>query len=306
MSDYESIAPVTETVDDLTDKIVNRQLDLRMVMALAGERELNAREQVIMDSLKQERGESLFSDMLYALTHKTFPSRQAKTIWAEIGEHRSGLLEQLGRDPGIMVSTHDYLANKSGLLKNVSLIEERKLDSLADVAVHDGLTGLMDKTTFNRRLKEEIERQHRYGGRLSLVLLDIDHFKKLNDTFGHADGDLVLQQVADLIKDQVRTTDVAARHGGEEFAVMLVGVGLRAGATFAERLRQTIEETFENTPYKTTVSSGVAESFEDDKEFTHLDLIKAADAQLYKAKDAGRNCVKMMPLPPEKNKPSAA
>ena len=294
MNEYNTgMSALVESVEDFTDKLSSKQLDLRMVMALAGERDLNAREELIIDKLRDERGESLFSDMLYALTHKTFPSRQARIIWGEIDGHRKQLFTTLGRDPGFMVATHDYLTNHSGLLRNVSLIEESKLTSLADVATHDGLTGLLDKRTFNRRLEEEIARQSRYGGRLAMVIVDIDNFKKLNDTFGHADGDIIIQQVADLMKEEARTTDVAARYGGEEFVVLLIGVGLQAGTTFAERLRANIEDRFKNTPYKTTISAGVAVSVKGDMVQSADEFIRKSDEQLYKAKHAGRNQVCM-------------
>lgn len=284
---------VTETTttatEDLADRLVDKSLDLRLVLALAGDRELTAREESRLSNLKEERGESLFSDMLYALTHQTFPSRQAKTIWGDISTHRQSMTSQLGRDPGLSVATHDFLSNTSGLIKNLSLIEESKLANLADVATHDGLTGLIDKATFHRKLEDEIHRQHRYGGKLSLVLADIDHFKKLNDTFGHADGDLVLTQVADIIQQQARATDVAARFGGEEFSVLLIGVDHKAAYIFAERLRQTIETKFTDTPYKLTISLGLAESTAE-KETTET-LVRQADAALYAAKNGGRNTV---------------
>lgn len=280
----------SKVADDLTDKLANRALDIRMVMAIAGKRDLNAREQLIVEKLKDERGESLFSDMLYALTHKTFPARQAKTVWAEIGAHQQELQAKLGRDPGLMVATHDFLANSAGLLKNLSLIEENKLNSLADIATQDGLTGLMDKRTFLRKVDEELLRQHRYGGRLSLVMIDIDHFKKLNDTFGHADGDIILSQVAEMMKAQARSSDMCARYGGEEFGILLIGVGLAAGKTFAERLRQRIENRFAETDYKVTISAGIAASLQGDE--TDADkLIRAADKKLYQAKESGRNQV---------------
>jgi diguanylate cyclase (GGDEF)-like protein len=288
--------PSGDSVDDLADKLTGLDLDLRMVLALAGDRDLNAREELIVEKLRAERGENLFSDMLYALTHKAFPSRQAKIVWEEIDAHRQKLKQQLSRDPGITVAAHDYLSNRSGLLKNVTLIEDAKLSSLADVATHDGLTGLMDKATFTRRAKEELERQHRYGGFLSLLLLDIDHFKKLNDTFGHADGDIVLQQVAEIVRAQARTTDITGRIGGEEFGVLLIGVNQGEGLIFAERLRQSIENRFKNTPYKLTISAGLAESPQED----HLSadaFFRLADAELYRAKDAGRNRVCTMTSP---------
>ena len=263
---------------------------MRIIAALAGDRELNAREEAILEKLRRERGEGLFSDMLYALTHKAFPSRQARTIWGEICRHREALSKQLQRDPGIAVSAHDFLTNKAGLLKSLSLIEEQKLHMLANGATHDGLTGLMDKKAFLNRLQEELSRQHRYGGLLSLVLLDIDHFKRLNDTHGHADGDAVLVQVADILREQTRTTDLPARYGGEEFAVLLIGVSQAGGLTFCERLRQRVASFFAETPYDCTISLGLAESLQTENASAN-DLIRRADKQLYHAKHNGRNRV---------------
>lgn len=266
------------------------RLDIRIVTALAGDRELNAREQEVVDKMQSERGESLFSDMLYALTHKTFPSRQAKTLWAEIGGHRGTLAQKLGRDPGITVATHDYLANVSGLIKGAGLIEEEKLTKLANSATRDGLTGLFDKTTFGHILNEETSRSLRYERPMTLVVADIDHFKNLNDTHGHADGDIVLTEVAQIIQDQCRTTDIPARVGGEEFAIVLAEVPQEAGVIFAERLRQAIEKHFQKTPYAVTMSLGVAGIVPSETE-TPDAIFRRGDAALYESKSGGRNKV---------------
>lgn len=263
-------------------------LDLRLVMALAGERGLNAREEQMVERLKQERGEGLFADMLYALTRKSFPTKQAKTLWAEIGDHRMNLRQTLGRDPGVTLAAHDYLVNISGLLKGAGLIEEQKFQTLATSASRDGLTGLYDKTTFARILQDELTRQARYGRPVTLALVDIDHFKKLNDTFGHADGDAVLAQVAELIAGQARGSDSCGRFGGEEFGVVLPEVDTYAGKLLAERIRSAVEKAFEGTPYKTTVSVGVATGTPGVKP---EDLVRAADSALYAAKRGGRNRV---------------
>ncbi|PZP39588.1 MAG: GGDEF domain-containing protein [Pseudomonas fluorescens] len=265
-------------------------LDLRLVMALAGERDLNARELQIVDKLKGERGEGLFADMLYALTRKSFPSRQAKLLWGEIGDHRKKLQGILNRDPGVALAAHDYLVNVSGLLKTAGLIEEQKFQALATVASRDGLTGLYDKTTFARLMEEELSRQARFGRPVTLVLIDIDHFKQLNDTHGHADGDVVLAQVAELIAAQARSTDSCGRFGGEEFGVILPEVDTHAGAVLAERVRAAVERAFAHTPYSVTVSLGVATGSSGVKAD---DLVRAADAALYEAKRGGRNCVRV-------------
>lgn len=280
----------TPQVDPVAEFTRQTPLDLRLVMALAGERELNARELQIVDKLKQDRGEGLFADMLYALTRKSFPSRQAKLLWGEIGDHRKKLQEILHRDPGVTLAAHDYLVNVSGLLKGAGLIEEQKFQTLATVASRDGLTGLYDKATFTRLMGEELARQARFGRPVTLVLLDIDHFKMLNDTFGHADGDVVLAQVAELIAAQARSTDSCGRFGGEEFGVVLPEVDTHAGGVLAERIRNAIEKAFVGTPYAVTVSLGVATGNSGVKSD---DLIRAADAALYEAKRAGRNCVRI-------------
>lgn len=280
----------TTPVDPVAEFTRQVPLDLRLVMALAGERELNARELQIVDKLKQERGEGLFADMLYALTRKSFPSRQAKLLWGEIGDHRKKLHDILHRDPGVTLAAHDYLVNVSGLLKGAGLIEEQKFQTLATVASRDGLTGLYDKTTFARLLNEELSRQARFGRPVTLVLVDIDHFKMLNDTHGHADGDVVLAQVAELIAQQARSTDSCGRFGGEEFGVVLPEVDTHAGGLLAERIRSAVERHFEGTAYNVTVSLGIATG---NSGVRADDLVRAADAALYDAKRAGRNCVRV-------------
>lgn len=282
-----SDAPHSDLLAELNRRTV---LDLRLVMALAGERELNAREQHVVEKLRHERGEGLFADMLYALTHKSFPTKQAKILWADIGDHRAKLLKQLGRDPGITLAAHDFLVNVSGLLRGAGLIEEQKFMAMATVASRDGLTGLYDKTTFARLMDDELNRQARFGRPVALVLMDIDHFKRLNDTFGHADGDAVLAQTGDIILQAARSTDICGRFGGEEFAILLPEVDAHAGAVLAERIRAMVQTAFADTPYLVTASFGVASGHPGVKAD---DLIRATDAALYRAKHNGRNRVWM-------------
>lgn len=278
----------TPSLNDVADLVTPSPVDLRLVEAMAGERTMNAREQQTVDKLKAERGESLFSDMLYTLTRRKFPSRQAKTLWADITGHRVNLKKILGRDPGLSVAGHDYLTNVAGLMRNVGMIEEGKFNLLATVAVHDGLTGLYDKTTLTRMLEDELHRAIRYKRPLTLVLADIDYFKKLNDTHGHADGDVVLQQVADIIKKHCRNTDVPGRFGGEEFAMMLTEADAASAVVFAERIRSAVEIQFKGSIYQVTLSLGLADVQPNDD---ILALIKRADASLYQAKNTGRNKV---------------
>ena len=294
MQPGDSIKTTDGTLDEIASAAQRPPLDLRLVLALAGDRPMNEREKQQAEKLQEERGETLFTDLLYALTRKQFPSRQAKTLWGDIGHHRTKLQKMLGRDPGVAVAAHDYLSNVTRLTSTMGMIEEHKLRALSAAASHDGLTGLYDKTTFSRLLREELNRQMRRKRPTTLLMADIDHFKKINDTFGHADGDMVIQQVADILRQQARTSDVVGRCGGEEFGVLMPEEELESGRTAAERIRLAVERHFHNTPYKATISIGVATYLGGDTipaESAADEIARAADSALYEAKRTGRNRV---------------
>ncbi len=156
----------------------------------------------------------------------------------------------------------------------------------------DGLTELHNKRYFTESLEKEISRAKRYERPFSLVLFDIDHFKKINDTYGHLAGDAVLRQLGALIRGRVRRDDTPARTGGEEFAVILPEVACDGAVLLADKLRRAVEEAtfrFEGTIIPVTVSLGVAEwnPAEDDP----AELVKRSDEKLYEAKRSGRNRV---------------
>jgi diguanylate cyclase (GGDEF)-like protein len=154
----------------------------------------------------------------------------------------------------------------------------------------DGLTELHNKRFFNEALEREMSRTRRYAREFSLLLFDIDHFKKINDTYGHLAGDSVLRQLGALVRNKVRRDDVPARTGGEEFSVIVPEVSLEGAIQLAEKLRASIEGSvfrFEGTKIPVTVSIGVAEWTEDIQD--PADLVKRADERLYEAKRSGRN-----------------
>jgi len=158
-------------------------------------------------------------------------------------------------------------------------------------AIFDDLTGLHNRRYFNERLLDEVERSRRYSTPLSLLLCDIDHFKRVNDTCGHPAGDAVLSQVAGLLRDKLRQSDLVARYGGEEFGVLLLNTGKQQAIQVAESLRCGVEKaTFAATAgMPVTISIGVATLGED---ASSLDsLIDRADKGLYCAKASGRNQV---------------
>ena len=164
---------------------------------------------------------------------------------------------------------------------------------LAQLAVTDGLTGLYNHRHFHERLALEVERSHRSGLPLSLLMLDVDHFKQFNDSFGHPAGDEVLRQLARVLADTRRANDVVARYGGEEFAVILVDTAKFTAAKVAERVRARVYgHDFSEAAQRAGrlgVSIGVA-TFPDDGGDAEA-LVRAADTALYAAKRAGRNRV---------------
>lgn len=163
---------------------------------------------------------------------------------------------------------------------------------LYELAITDGLTKLFIHRYFQARLEEEIVRAKRYHACCSLILFDIDHFKKFNDTYGHQQGDIVLMEVAKLVKLTVRdTVDIPARYGGEEFAIILPETDAKGALLVAERFRKTIEAfdfPGQEQALKVTISLGVS-TFPDHASEKNV-LIKKADVALYECKNRGRNC----------------
>jgi diguanylate cyclase (GGDEF)-like protein len=169
------------------------------------------------------------------------------------------------------------------------------LDTLKRFATVDGLTGVLNHRAFKEKLFEEVYRARRYDHSLTLLMLDLDDFKKINDSYGHLYGDYMLRVVSDIIKNNIRMVDIVARYGGEEFTVILANAEKEAVLGTAERIRRKIAEfPFEQDGVRSsvTVSIGMA-SFPDDSH-DGLSLIQAADDAMYKAKKAGKNRVQMI------------
>ena len=217
----------------------------------------------------------------------------------------TGEAEQEDKVEGLELGADDYItkpfqypellarirAGKRIVDLQKELVEtNRRLELLS---ITDGLTRLHNHRYFQDELARAFEESQRYQRPLSLAMIDIDFFKKFNDTYGHAVGDDVLKCAAELYRKSVRSTDLVARYGGEEFAVMMPETALEDGITFAEKIRQMIETTPLDTqqgPLHVTVSIGVA-SVPHSRIRSAKELIVAADKALYRAKKNGRNQV---------------
>lgn len=183
-------------------------------------------------------------------------------------------------------------------IQNANYVERVK-----QLAYLDGLTGIFNRRYFELRLAEEMERARRFSSSMTIVIIDIDHFKRLNDEFGHLLGDEVLRQVSSIFHQNVRKIDVVCRYGGEEFAILLSQTDPNYAVEIAEKLRRTVEAwQFPGVPRPVTISAGVA-TFPGHGS-TRDEVVKAADAGLYAAKQAGRNRVVLTAEPQTKNNPA--
>jgi len=160
-------------------------------------------------------------------------------------------------------------------------------------ATTDRMTKLFSHHYFQKILDDEMNRAHRYSTTFSLIMLDIDFFKQFNDTYGHLQGDIIIKDIAKILRRTVRNIDFSARYGGEEFAVVLPEVDAEGAAVVAERIRKSIEDSDfsgEEGPVHVTVSMGVAE-FKPKKMRSPSQIIAEADKALYQSKETGRNRV---------------
>src|SRR6478609_1753461 len=201
---------------------------------------------------------------------------------------KSILIRDLGSTNGTYVNDEpvDEYVLPGGDIENAYHEEIYRLTTV------DGLTQIFNKRYFMDTIEREVARAHRYRRALSLVMFDIDHFKKVNDGFGHLAGDYVLKHLAQTVRTKIRREDCFARYGGEEFAIVLPEIDAANAVPFAEKIRQIVEKTefkFENTRIPVTISMGVATI--DAKPTDAAALIKRADERLYEAKAAGRNRV---------------
>ena len=173
---------------------------------------------------------------------------------------------------------------------SISIANAQLHAEIEKLATTDGLTGLYNHRRFQENLTEEFKRLNRNSSSVSLLLTDIDYFKKVNDNYGHPVGDIVLKGVSKIIRDEIRDVDVPARYGGEEFAVILPGTDAEGAKNIAERLRKAVMDTTfsaDGKPLKITISIGIATAPVDAK--GKEELIEKTDKALYHAKHNGRN-----------------
>jgi diguanylate cyclase (GGDEF)-like protein len=229
-------------------------------------------------------GGAAILDRLRNVLEVNLTEAEATAVWQQVARHRRALRQKLGRDVGLGVAALDYLVNVRHQLKDPKIIEAHALGAIESEAVSDGLTGLYNRRYFEEALVREVERARRYDLESTLLLVDLDGFKAINDTRGHQEGDRVLQEVAEVVRRHLRASDIACRFGGDEFAVILCDTPRDEALAVAERIRADVERAFERA---VTISAGLA-TVPDDARSTE-ELVANADRALYAAKRGGRN-----------------
>ena len=200
--------------------------------------------------------------------------------------------QEMRRMISVQISQLDDLKSKLDD-SNVKVLEANR--QLKELSIRDGLTSLFNRRYFDGRLEEEIQRARRYGRKFALEMVDIDRFKELNDKYGHTCGDEILKQIARIMTEVTRESDIVCRYGGEEFSILLIEVDEASAHNHAERLRETVASyAFSNGPgplnERVTVSVGLA-FFPRDATDQRV-LVECADSALYAAKRGGRNQVR--------------
>ena len=254
--------------------------------------------------------ENVQSDPLYADVRRqwerdgiTVPTRSAIAIPFFLKGELAGVffLRTTHEDP--MLTRTDAEFAETVIKAAVSAIEraydleaaQTDRERFQFLANTDPLTGCLNRRAMLDRLEAELERAHRYELELTLLMIDLDWFKEINDTRGHLVGDTVLRQLGEVLRREARSVDIVARFGGEEFTLVLPETGAKGGRAFAERIRMQVEAhdfAEQGEPLHATVSVGVATYNGSDPDVTVEAMIAVADAGLYRAKREGRNLVR--------------
>jgi diguanylate cyclase (GGDEF)-like protein len=237
----------------------------------------------------------VLAPLLRLLTQLDFEESEARTHWNGILRHRAELTSRLGREASLQLATLDYFQTLTQVIKNPKVLEMATFLATERSAITDGLTGLYNRPFFDASLRRELKRARRYGLAFSLVMLDVDDFKLVNDLHGHVVGDEALLRLSDVIRASVREIDVACRYGGEEFALILPETSRTGAYIVSERIRMDAKELFERTPLGSkpsvatsmSVSGGIAIYPTDTN--SAEGLVRMADKALYRSKHEGKN-----------------
>ncbi|MFA5119305.1 MAG: diguanylate cyclase [Candidatus Omnitrophota bacterium] len=228
---------------------------------------------------------SWYPQILKELVNFDFTPPEAKNIFYKVLTHRNGLCANLQRHVSLAMAALDYFTFVDNRLNCPIIIEAERKSELLGLSTHDELTGVLNRRSYSEIISREAERSLRYNQVFSLVVIDIDHFKEYNDTYGHAQGDVALKKIAEALSFNIRNCDYVFRYGGEEFVVVLTNTSTKKALAVIEKLRKIIK----GIPFKrqVTVSAGACCFLVDTREID--ECFSLADGCLYQAKQEGRD-----------------
>jgi diguanylate cyclase (GGDEF)-like protein len=239
-----------------------------------------------IEKVERGLGKDFYPKLIWTITQKTYGPLEAERLWQNILKHKRDLNSALGRDVGISVATLDYMSNILEDMPKAKVLEAGDVERMSETALTDGLTGVYMRSVFDVLLAKYVSEWRRYEHTVSLIMADIDDFKKINDRYGHQKGDEILRRIGEIFNSCVRDTDIVARYGGEEFAIILPETGIESAYELAKRMRTLVwYESRKNL--SVSISLGVANCPEHAKSADSL--MKAADEDLYLAKGRGKN-----------------
>ncbi len=243
-----------------------------------------------LNQIVEKEGKKAYSVIFHVLTNLEIEPEEGMKFWAEIITHYEKLVSILGREVSLRTALCDFFCSIHRSLKNPKVVEIQLFEKTVKASRFDSLTGLYNRQAFDETLEGEINRAKRHEKELSILFLDLDDFKEVNDSFGHQTGDEVLNQIAKIVLNEKRSEDFAARYGGEEIVIIMPETGKVDSLVLGERIRQRVEEVridFKGHTVRLTISGGLA-SFPDNATDAES-LLKCADNALYRAKGSGKN-----------------
>lgn len=249
----------------------------------------DAGENSVLESAEElfKSGETdIYARLIHVMCHLRLSATDAQHTWEAIIKHRDLLEEKLGRPTGFRVAMVDYFVNESRELKNPKVIEIHVYAETARQAAVDELTGLFNRRFFDAAIERELKQATRRSREFSLLIIDIDNFKRVNDTHGHTTGDAVISALGKLLKRSVRSEDTPCRIGGEEFAVIFPETTAEGAMIVSEKIRAEFAK-LKIASTDLSLSGGLA-TFPGDATTT-AELIDRADQMLYFAKYSGKN-----------------
>lgn len=245
-----------------------------------------------INQLTIEVGTDILGVLFQLLVGVTIPPKQLPRQWDNILLHRQNLRQQVGREIDITAAMCDYLKTSTDYLHFPCLREVTEIENVIRDTIHDKLTGLFNRNYFDQTYQQQTSFAKRYKEDFSILFLDLDDFKVINDTHGHLAGDRVLQEVGRVILNEKRDSDIAARYGGEEFILLMNRTDNVSAFVCAERLRKRVEKLslkHNGKRFRVTISGGIASYPYNTR--SPEKLLRLADSAVYLSKGAGKNCI---------------